>query len=349
MYIIELTQIIVINMFKKASPLVFILASVLLLFSCVPTRQFQELQTKQQNCQDELEMEKEKNLKLNESNNELSGKLDVLNEKYKTILADTLQISRKLQAARERLNRIEKSNRDLLNQLAGMQAGNEKETKTLLEQIKKAQNELKLREDEVLSLEKEMDSRKRTLDALQAELNKRDMRLQELESALNRKDEAVRALKQKVMNALTGFDGNGLSITTKNGKVYVSMDEKLLFKSGSYQVDQRGVEALGQLAGVLAQNKDINVMIEGHTDDVPYNGAGELKDNWDLSVKRATSIVRILTGNKGIDAERLTVAGRSKFAPIGSNSTVEGRSKNRRTEIILTPKLDELFKILESN
>ncbi|MDM8159305.1 OmpA family protein [Labilibaculum sp. K2S] len=294
-------------------------------------------------------MEKEKNLTLSESNNELSGRLEVLNEKYKNILADTVQISRRLQSARERLSRIEKSNQDLLNQLAGMQAGNAKETKVLLGQIKKAQNELRLREDEVLSLEKEMDARKRTLDTLQAELNRRDKRLQELELALNRKDEAVKALKQKVMNALTGFDGNGLSITTKNGKVYVSMDEKLLFKSGSYQVDQRGVEALGNLAGVLAQNKDINVMIEGHTDNVPYKGSGELKDNWDLSVKRATSIVRILILNTGIDAERLTVAGRSKYVPIGTNATTEGRSKNRRTEIILTPKLDELFKILESN
>ncbi|MDE5418576.1 OmpA family protein [Labilibaculum sp. DW002] len=315
----------------------------------MPTRQFQELQNKQENCQDELEMVKEKNLELSEANTELSGRLEVLDEKYKNLLSDTLDISRRLQSARERLNRIEKSNQDLLSQLAGMQAGNAKETKVLLGQIKKAQNELRLREDEVLALEKEMNARKRKLDALQAELNRRDKRLQELESALNRKDEVVRALKQKVMNALTGFEGNGLSITTKNGKVYVSMDEKLLFKSGSYQVDQRGVEALGHLAGVLAQNKDINVMIEGHTDNVPYNGSGALKDNWDLSVKRATSIVRILVRNKQIDAKRLTVAGRSKYVPIDSNASAVGRSKNRRTEIILTPKLDELFKILETN
>ncbi|WP_372756305.1 OmpA family protein [Labilibaculum sp.] len=336
-------------MFKKASPLGFILSLVFLSISCVPTRQFEELQSKQQNCQDELALEKEKNLSLSESNTELSGKLEVLDEKYQNMLADTLALSRRLQSARERLNRIEKSNQDLLNQLAGMQEGNAKETKALLSQIKKAQNELRLREDEVLSLEKEMDARKRALDNLQAELNQRDQRLQELEAALSRKDEAVRALKNKVMNALTGFEGNGLSITTKNGKVYVSMDEKLLFKSGSYQVDSRGVEALGHLSQVLAQNKDINVMIEGHTDNVPYNGSGALQDNWDLSVKRATSIVRIIIRNKGIDAQRLTVAGRSKYAPVDSNATAAGRSKNRRTEIILTPKLDELFKILESN
>ncbi|RUT78372.1 OmpA family protein [Ancylomarina longa] len=322
---------------------------ILILSSCVPTRQFQELQAKQENCQDELEMAKDKNIQLSEQNNELQGKLEVLNDKYLALLTDTLSISRRLQSTRERLNRLENSNQDLLTQMAGMQKGNARETKVLLEQIRKAQNNLRTREDEVLALEKQMDARKRRLDALQTEIGKRDRRLKELESALNRKDEAVRALKQKVRNALTGFEGNGLSISTRNGKVYVSMEEKLLFQSASYQVDQRGVKALDQLAVVLAQNKDINVMIEGHTDNVPYHGSGALKDNWDLSVKRATSIVRILIRNKGIAPQRLTVAGRSKYVPVESNSSALGRSKNRRTEIILTPKLDELFKILGTN
>jgi len=336
-------------MFKKVSPIFIAILLAISMFSCVPTRQFQELQNKQATCMEELEMMKDKNLELTESNNELSGKYGVLEDKYNNMLADTVTLSRRLQSARERLNRLEKSNQDLLNQLSGMQAGNAKETKALLEQIRKAQNNLRLREDEVLALEKEMDARKRKLDALQAELSKRDQRMRELEAALNRKDAAVKALKQKVMSALTGFEGNGLSITTKNGKVYVSMDEKLLFKSGSYQVDQRGVQALGQLSKVLAQNKDINVMIEGHTDNVPYNGSGALKDNWDLSVKRATSIVRIIVHNKSVAASRLTVAGRGEFIPVESNSTSVGRSKNRRTEIILTPKLDELFRLLDSN
>lgn len=336
-------------MFKKVSPIIIAILLVISMFSCVPTRQFQELQNKQATCMEELEMMKDKNLELTESNNELSGKYGVLEDKYNNMLADTVTLSRRLQSARERLNRLEKSNQDLLNQLSGMQAGNAKETKALLEQIRKAQDNLQLREDEVLALEKEMDARKRKLDVLQAELGKRDQRMRELEAALNRKDAAVKALKQKVMSALTGFEGNGLSITTKNGKVYVSMDEKLLFKSGSYQVDQRGVQALGQLSKVLAQNKDINVMIEGHTDNVPYNGSGALKDNWDLSVKRATSIVRIIVRNKSVAASRLTVAGRGEFIPVETNATSVGRSKNRRTEIILTPKLDELFRLLDSN
>lgn len=336
-------------MFKKINLTIIVLLLAAILYSCVPTRQYQELQNKQANCVEELELQKEKNLALSEANNELKGKLDILKEKYDNILADTIHLSRRLQSARERLNRTERSNRDLMSQLSGMQAGNAKETKALLEQIHNTQNNLQLRENEVLALEKEMYSRKKKLDLLQKELSKRDQKLKELEAALIRKDAAVKELKNTVIDALTGFEGDGLSISTKNGKVYVSMDEKLLFKSGSYQVDMRGVQALDQLADVLAQNKDINVTIEGHTDNVPYNGTGELIDNWDLSVKRATSIVRILIKNKSVDPKRLTVAGRSKYAPVDTNETPVGRSKNRRTEIILTPKLDELFRLMENN
>lgn len=316
------------------------------LFSCVPAKKFQELQNKQQTCSIDLEDEKNKNLLLSEKNNELEGKIDVLNDKYETLVADTSSLSKKLRMMRDRFKKMEESKQDLLNQLIGIQKGNAAETSALLKQIRKAQNDLRVREDEMLALERQMDDRKRKLDALQNELASRDQRLKELELALQQKDAAVLALKNSVMNALTGFEGNGLSIQTKNGKVYVSMDEKLLFRSGSYQIDQRGVEALNQLATVLSKNKDINVMIEGHTDNVPYNGRGALKDNWDLSTKRATSIVRVLIRNKEIDPQRLIVAGRSKYAPVESNDTAEGKSKNRRTEIILTPKLDELFRVL---
>ena len=325
-----------------------VLLIVINLFSCVPAKKFKELQNKQQTCSSALESEKNKNLLLSEENKELKGKFEVLKDKYDALVADTSALSKRLQTSRERLSRLEKSKQDLLDQLAGVQRGNAAETSALLEQIRKAQNELRVREDEMLALEKQMDDRKRKLDALQNELATRDERLQELEMALKQKDEAVLALKNSVMNALTGFEGNGLSIHTKNGKVYVSMDEKLLFRSGSYQIDQRGIEALNQLATVLSKNKDINVMIEGHTDNVPYNGKGALKDNWDLSTKRATSIVRILIRNKEIDPQRLIVAGRSKYVPVETNATPEGRSKNRRTEIILTPKLDELFRVLEN-
>ena len=159
----------------------------------------------------------------------------------------------------------------------------------------------------------------------------------------------MNALKDKVSKALLGFENNGLTITEKNGKVYVSLDESLLFASGSVNVDPKGVDALKKLAEVLGNNKDVNVLIEGHTDDVPLSGKGKIKDNWDLSVLRATSIVKILLTDSGIDAKRLTPAGRGEFLPLDIADTPEARTKNRRTEIILTPRLDELFEILENN
>jgi len=148
---------------------------------------------------------------------------------------------------------------------------------------------------------------------------------------------------------LLGFEGKGLSIEIRNGKVYVSLEESLLFRSGSWEVNDRGISALQKLAEVLASNPDINVLIEGHTDNVPYRGSGQVKDNWDLSVMRATAIVKVITRNPGVHPSRLTAAGRSEYAPLATNSTSEGRAKNRRTEIILTPKLDELFQIIETH
>jgi chemotaxis protein MotB len=170
-----------------------------------------------------------------------------------------------------------------------------------------------------------------------------------MERILSRKDSIVNNLKNKVSDALLGFENNGLTIKIVNGKVYVSLEEKLLFKSGSFMVGPDGVKALKKLAKVLEQNADINIMIEGHTDDVPYHADAAIKDNWDLSVKRATSIVRILLDGTSIDPKRLTAAGRGQFVPVDKAKTAEALQKNRRTEIILSPKLDELFKILENN
>ena len=205
------------------------------------------------------------------------------------------------------------------------------------------------KQDELKALEKKLDNKEKSLDNLNAELKKREERVNELEDILKRKDEAVNALKKKVTDALLGFEGKGLTITQKNGKVYVSLEESLLFASGSTSVEKKGESALIKLAKVLEENTDINILVEGHTDDVPMSGSGQIKDNWDLSVMRATSIVKILTKNSNIDPTRLTAAGRGEDMPLDPANTKEARAKNRRPEIILTPKLDELFKLLESN
>lgn len=173
--------------------------------------------------------------------------------------------------------------------------------------------------------------------------------MKELEKILEDKDKAVNELKNSVSNALLSFKDSDLTVDIRNGKVYVSLSEKLLFKSGSYAVDPKGAEALKKVANVLKTQPDISVMVEGHTDDVPIaKGSGGVDDNWDLSVLRATSIVNILA-KEGVTPSKLIAAGRGEFMPIATGKTPEIRQKNRRTEIILTPKLDELFKILEAN
>ena len=158
---------------------------------------------------------------------------------------------------------------------------------------------------------------------------------------------AVRDLRNKVAAALVGLENDGLTVSIRQGKVYVSLDEQLLFKSGSIDVDPAGVNALRRLALILEQNPDISITIEGHTDNVPLAAGSAIQDNWDLSVRRATSIVRILLSSAKISPERLTAAGRGEFVPVDPANTPAARQKNRRTEIILMPKLDELFQILE--
>jgi len=176
-------------------------------------------------------------------------------------------------------------------------------------------------------------------------LLEREKALKELQAVIARQDSITRKLNEIVRNALLGFNSDELSVEIKNGKVYVSLSDKLLFKSGSAAVEGKGKDALKVLADVLNKNTDIDILVEGHTDNVPIKSA-QFKDNWDLSVARATSIVRILTDDYKVSPKRLTASGKGEYYPKSSNETAEGRAKNRRTEIILSPKLDELMKLL---
>ena len=184
------------------------------------------------------------------------------------------------------------------------------------------------------------------LKTMQNELQSRSKRVAELEEIIASKDAKMKALKDAISAALTNFEGKGLTVEQRNGKVYVSMENKLLFQSGSWQINTRGREAIMALGEVLSNNKEIAVLIEGHTDNVAYGGNGPLADNWDLSAKRATAVVSILTLNPEIPKDNLTAAGRGEYAPIGPNNTSEARAKNRRIEVVLTPKLDAISKLL---
>ena len=182
---------------------------------------------------------------------------------------------------------------------------------------------------------------------LSTDLQKREARLKEVEDALQRRDAATNALKNKLQQALLGFQQSGLTVDIRNGKVYVSLADKLLFPSGSIVIDERGKTALKQLAAVLNKETDINMAVEGHTDDKKVLNLGQIKDNWDLSVMRATSVCRYLTEVEKIDPHRLTATGKSEYQPVDPANTTEARAKNRRIEIVLTPKLDELYNLIK--
>ena len=317
---------------------VLILTSIII--SCVPSRQFDELKQRNQNCESERDGLKNTNEELTVKNTEMASEMQVLNKRLSSLGSDTSIMGNSYRILTTQYDKINQLYNELLEKQRQLRDGNIEETKKILIQLQLAQEDLQKREDELKELERALDKKK-------SELEQRNSRLIELENILKSKDAAVKSLKEKVSNALIGFEGEGLTVELKNGKVYVSLEEQLLFKSGKWDVDSRGVKALKKLSKVLEKNEEINIVVEGHTDDVPYIGSGQVKDNWDLSVKRATAIVKILLDNSRIDPKRITAAGRGEFMPIASGKTKEARQKNRRTEIILTPKLEELFQLLE--
>jgi len=343
-------------MSKIMKPLYLCIALASLLFACVPAKEFQALQDKNLKCEEESEKFSTENESLNVRVTECDTKLKVIQKEVDALMADSANRSVELKRTKEDYDRLSVKYNDLQQLQQNLMQGNQKETRKVLSQLQITQKELQDKEDALKELERKLMARKNNLDQMQSnldnlnkELDARNARLIELEKVLRSKDSIVLALKRKVTDALLGFEGKGLSIKVQNGKVYVSLEEKLMFKSGRYDVDPKGATALKQLIPVLEQNPDINIMVEGHTDDVPFKGKGELLDNWDLSSKRATTILRILVSGTKINPIRVTAAGRSQFVPLDKGKTPEARQKNRRTEIILTPKLDELFKILEAN
>ncbi len=341
---------------NKVSGFAFMGLCALLVVGCVPAKEFRSLQEKYQKSEAERERFSDENQALNVKTSELDSKVNVAKADIERLLADSTRLSQEFKNLSEEQANLKSRYAELELAQNSLVNSSSLETKKLLKQLQENQIELQRREDALRELERRLNQRKRELDKIQSDLaetqtdlDTRNARLLELEKMLSRKDSLSAALRNKVSDALLGFEGKGLTVSIRNGKVYVSLEEKLLFKSGSWEVDPKGAEAIKKLADVLAVNSDINVMIEGHTDDVPYNGKGQqVSDNWDLSVKRATSIVRIVLQNKKVDARRVVASGRSEYLPVDVAKTTEARQKNRRTEIILTPKLDELLNILDN-
>ncbi len=300
--------------------------------SCVTKKVYTDLESKFANL-------KKENTALSAENEELSS----AKRKLDTDLAQLQKDFDRLKQERDKLEAQFASADSNLRNLQASYNALEKNSDDVLQSNLNKNRELLA---QLETKERTLAAEQARLDKLKNDLQESSRRLAELESMVATKDAAMSRLKETLSKALNSFEGKGLTVEQKNGKVYVSMENKLLFNSGSWAVGAEGRRAVVEVGKVLADNPEISVLIEGHTDDVVYAGSGPISDNWDLSTKRATAIVAILGENKKISRQNLTAAGRGEYAPVASNATADGKAKNRRIEIILTPKLDDISKML---
>jgi len=322
--------------------ILIILLSSVLLFSCASSKEMAKLKEDLQKKDKAQHNMAVKLAEILDENNDNKFSLMSIKKECKRLRKDSSALTKAQQKLLEDLMEYQVVNEKLSNNYDELLSNSGNRNQNLIKQLGE-------KEQALAEKKRILDEQSNRLSGLEKALKSREARVSELESIIDKQDQKVGALKDKLSKALLGFSEGELSVDVKDGKVYVSLSNKLLFKSGSIEVDPKGVTALDKLATALSSNKDIYVMIEGHTDTDKLVGKSAIKDNWDLSVLRATSIVRILTKGNRLDPKRVTPAGRGEFIPVASNETTEGKGKNRRTEIIITPDLSELFQLLEAN
>jgi len=303
--------------------------------SCVSSKIYKELEGKYTSLKNDYDNLSATNEGVLNDKNSLQNQLDHLQSDYDATLLERNQLQQEVIALQKKYDALNDSYTALEQNSSKAIADNVQKNRELLAQLEAKELALVTENDRLLKLK--------------ADLQERSQRIAELEALIASKDQAMRDLKNAISNALTAFEGKGLTVEQRNGNVYVSMENKLLFKSGSWAIGAEGRTAIEQLGAVLGANPDIAVLIEGHTDNDPFSSGGPIANNWDLSTKRATAIVQILRENEAINPENLTAAGRGEFAPIASNETTQGKAKNRRIEVVLTPKLDEISKLLNND
>lgn len=325
------------------TPLTPVLFLLFVVAACVPQRKFQEVEDKLTQCEEDLSNCKSKSQTLEAENADLKEQVEDITKNMTALRQDTTVLGTSLRQMRTQYDKINKLNDELLRKHADLQRGSQEENRKLLADLESTKEELQKREDALRVLEAELDKKKANLEVMGEELKKREKKVNELEDLIKMKDEAVKQLQDKIAKALLSFRDKGLTVEEKNGKVYVSLEAKLLFASGSTAVGAEGKRALIELAKVLQDQDDLEVLVEGHTDTDQIRSSSIPRDNWELSVLRATSVVKIMTENSDMDPRRLIAAGRSEFNPLDPDD----KAKNRRIEVILTPRLDELFKLIE--
>ena len=310
------------------------------LYACVPHRKLEESEGKVAALEAKLKnIEVSLNSLRSEKQKQIAANLD-LSRHIEDLVKDSI-------ATNKALDMQIKAYDKLTNVQEKTIANSEAENAKMLRELNKRSEELKKKELTLAEKEGQIIASQNKTKMLGNDLISREQKIKELEDALKRKDSAVKALNTNIAAALNSYKNLGLSVTEKDGKVYVSLEEKLLFKSGSYNIDEKGKTVLLTVAKALNEHPDVTIMIEGHTDNVPLSGKGVIKDNWDLSVMRATTIVKILVDEGKVNPNRILAAGRGEHMPINTANTKEARQMNRRTEIILTPKLSEILKSLE--
>lgn len=315
---------------KKSIPL-FIFITIVLSSCIVSKKKFDEMLAQKIRAESELN---DRSAKLNDVEN--SNRF--LNKKLEDLKADSINQRSGTDNLTSRFNSLTND----YNQLNTYY-------KNLLNSSGKMNRDLTTQKEQLLAIQENLERTRRINDSLSNSLSDREKKVKELETILQQKEKAVKALKDQISNALLSFKESDLTVKVKNGKVYVSLAEQLLFKSGSIEVDSKGVAALRQLAKAIKDQGGLQITVEGHTDNVgmakpiPF-----MQDNWDLSVLRATSITRILT-KAGVSPTQITASGKGEFSPLVKNISDANKQLNRRTEIIITPHLDELFKILDNN
>lgn len=303
--------------------------------ACVPAKKYNELVEREKLCSEELEKYKSSSIDNEGKAKDFEARYDQLKKDVGTLKKDTLKLGSDYRFLQAQYDLMVAQNEAYERKLDQMRLSGAKETANYQADIEARNQELLRKEEALKNLETELGNKQRLLE-------ERENRVNELEEMIQRKDDAMKLLKTKVANALKGFENKGLTVVEKNGKIYVSLEAKLLFQSGKTDVEVEGKKALIDLAKVLESEKDLEIIVEGHTDTDKLVSANHPKSNWELSVLRATAVVEIMTGNSKMNPAQLMAAGRSEYHPVDPKD----KAKNRRIEIIISPNLNELFQLI---
>jgi chemotaxis protein MotB len=309
----------------------------LLLSACVPAKKYKDLLEREKVCSEELSKFKKSSGEYEALSKDLQIKFANASRDLSKLIQDTTALGSKYRLLLRDYGIIDGEYKSLQKSFDKLKNLSARETAELQNQLEAKNNELQIKEDALLKLDQELKEKQRLLI-------EREKRVNELEEAIRKKEAAVQLLKAKVANALRGFENKGLSVVQKNGKIYVSLEAKLLFKSGSTFVEEEGVRALVELGKALESEKDLEIIVEGHTDTDKLNSSSSPKNNWELSVLRATSVVQILLNNSNMTPSQIMAGGRGEFLPIDESD----KAKNRRIEVIISPNLNELFEIISN-